>query len=138
MGISGWSADVCSAYLRELVGQEGRAVAELGQLELGRICEPRAEAEQRVFHVRIVVMIAGRVGVVERERRFDRDIGLRLRKAAEQVELETVGQPPFEPQRKLRDFGIARARIAFGADLEIRSEESGVGVEGVSRWGNKG
>src|SRR3546814_2812174 len=126
MRISDWSSDVCSSDLAEeaaaeqaeavrdvtveiggkgleLVGQEGRAVAELDQLERGRIVDPRDEAEQRVVHVRIVVMIAGRVRIVERERRFDRDIGLRTRNADEQVELETIGQPLFEQPRKMID-----------------------------------
>src|SRR3546814_17639687 len=116
MRISDWSSDVCSSDLAEeaaaeqaeavrdvpveiggtgleLVGQEGRAVAELGQLESGRRVDPRAEAAQRVFHVRIVVMIAGRVGGVERRSSLGRPNGLRLRKPAATVVPYTVDHP---------------------------------------------
>src|SRR5690606_40105462 len=63
-----------------------------------------------------------------RERRLDRNVGLRLRKAAEQIELERVGQPLLKSRRELIEFGLALARIAFGTDIDIveigrRSEE---------------
>src|SRR3546814_5119929 len=133
MRISYWSSDVLSSDLEaaakqlepvgdipvevggeglELVGQEGRAIAEFRQFERRRIVDPGAEAEQRIFHVRIVVMIAGRVGVVERQRRFDRNIGLRLRTAAEQIGLEAVGQPQFEPARKQAEIGRSEEKTS--------------------------
>src|SRR5690606_10875308 len=54
-----------------------------------------------------------------RERRLDRNVGLRLRKAAEQIELERVGQPLLKSRRELIEFGLALARIAFGTDIDI-------------------
>src|SRR3546814_8933254 len=88
----------------ELVGQARRTVAEFGKFERRRIVDSRAEAKERRFHVRIVVMIAGRVGVVEGQRRFDRNIGLRLRKAAEQAELESNDQRSEEHTSELQSL----------------------------------
>src|SRR3546814_11524825 len=95
-------------------------------------------SDLRIFHVGIIVAIAGRIDIVEGERRFHRNIGLRFGDAAQQIDRARVGQPLFEPARNLIAFGLALARIAFVAEIRligVEDEEVVVAVErGVRQY----
>src|SRR3546814_1835478 len=62
-------------------------------------------SDLRIFHVGIIVAIAGRIDIVEGERRFHRNIGLRFGDAAKKIDRERVGQPLFEPRSEERRVG---------------------------------
>ncbi len=100
----------------ELVLHVGRAVADFRELEVRRIGDVKTVVQHRRLHVRIVEVEAIGIAIVVGESRFDRDVGVRLREAAQRGEAEGVAKVLVPGRAELVELSFRFAQVAFGAD----------------------
>ena len=98
----------------ELIGDGGRAIADFGELEVRRIGDARAEAEQRRAAVGVIELVALRVAIVEHDGGFHRNVGGRLREAAEHREAERVRHILIPAAAELVEFRFRLTLVMLG------------------------